>query len=240
MLSGKKIIQFVGPPCSGKTAISKALFDKFKSKNIDVFYFDRKPINFLDYSKFRDRILISILFASVFFYSLCYLKSIVKIGFKNNLIWIRRICMEWENSIICRRFLISISNKYEIIIADHCLESMYLFEVADPRNVVGLKLLGIVIFFMKYLPLIKITNTFFTYTTSNILKDRLKYKNKIVRFGLSDLEKDIFFNSSIDLLNFIRINLPMPYFSKKYEFIDTSFRSSQENSEYIYNKIMLS
>lgn len=221
MYKSAKVIQFIGPPCSGKTAISKIVEEKIRQQNFRVFYFDKKPEQ-AAYSRFVYKILKLILFFLVFIFSLSAINKLRKIGLKNNLAWIRRFCSEWHNSIISRRYLLSLISQYDYIIADHCLESMYLFELADPRNVLGLKLYRLAIYFMKYFPVIKIENSFFIYAAHDVLKERLKYKSKEVRSGLSDEQKDIFFRIAIELVDKLKTG-PIPaYFSKNYEFIDTS------------------
>lgn len=221
MYKSAKVIQFIGPPCSGKTAISKIVEEKIRQQNFRVFYLDKKPEQGV-YSRFSDKILKIISFFLVFIFSLSAVSKLRKIGLKNNLAWIRRFCSEWHNSIISRRYLLSIISQYDYVIADHCLESMYLFELADPRNILGLKLYGLANYFMKYFPAIKIENSFFVYAAHDVLKERLKYKSKEVRSGLSDEQKDIFFRTAIELLNKLKTD-PIPaHFSKNYKFIDTS------------------
>lgn len=239
MTSKAKVIQFVGPPCSGKTAISGILFNELKNKNLKVLYLEKRPEDFKNFYNFLDKILRQFLLVLVALVFLPFLIKNKKSSAKPSLNWIHRLGNEYKNSIICRRYVKSKIGQFDVIIADHCLESMYLFEMADPRNLAGFKLWPVINFFMKHFPKIKMDNSYFIWAEPKILADRLKYKNKIVRKDLSGQEIDIFFSNSLRLMEFLKNKLPLPYFSDSFEFIDSSFNTPKQIADNILSNISL-
>ena len=237
MPSRAKIYGFIGPPCSGKTDVSTLIFDRLIEQKFRVFYFDKKPKEFKKYYQFVDRCYEVILYGTVFLYSLLFIRKMLQVKIKRNVSWIRRFSKQFANSMICRRFLLSIAIKYDYILVDHCLESMYIFEIADPRNVIGLRLWKVMMAFTRFFPTVETDGSFFLYAEPPVLMDRLRFKDKEVRKGLSEKEKESFFESTSNLIEVIRSNLSMPLFSADYMFIDSSEISSADIADRIFKKI---
>ena len=68
--------------------------------------------------------------------------------------------------------------------------------------------------------------------------ERLDYKNKAVRAGLSSVEKKTFFNRSVELIYLIKKLLPMKFFSKNYYFLDTSRLSADDAAKYMLKEVI--
>ena len=196
------IIEFIGSPTSGKSTLSKALHQNLLSRNI-LSHLCSNEIIVKNHLKRRLKVPYNLLTMLIVFvisvYSLFSLK-LYSVGLKKGkgyLKWLNRLRNELNNSIKWRKIISETFSGNKIIISDAKILGKCLFEIGDPRNIIGFALLPIIMKALQLLPSIDIEHIFIIVADSQhaIRRESRRKVNRVRPFLLPYQRKEYFYNS---------------------------------------------
>ena len=197
-----KIVEIIGSPASGKSSLSRKIYEYLLTCNANPHLLSFETVNIQnlrrDHTKKRDMFLRVFLVVVIAFRTLTC-TSWMKLG-KNLwgwIAWLRRVSAEWIDCVIHRRLLLNGDLNCDVAICDSRILGKYLFEMADPRNMAGLKIFNTFLFGQNLMPVIPVHELIVTKMDhKDVMRFAGSRSSNPVRKELSDEEREKFFKEA--------------------------------------------
>lgn len=191
------IIEFIGPPASGKSTLSedlhRAIPSDIKSVRIHI-----DPANLKQYLSVALRMKAQLCYLSLLAWSVGTTRAL---GDRQSWIqWARRTQREWIYCAAWRAYLNAELRSYEVVISDSRLLNKFILEGADPRNSAGERLWPLLFWWVDRLPDIEAPVIVSVRAEVEDLLKRASLRTRnIVRRGLSSEEREQFYRRAVRL-----------------------------------------
>ncbi len=238
-----KLFEFVGSPGAGKTTLSKKISEKLMITNENIFLFSAESVHSSKAKKITlfDRLVTIFVFIKIILYTLSKIHLGNDYSIKEWYSWLKRLHNEWINCIANRRYLQENCLDYEIVISDSRILGKLIFEISDPRNIVGIKLIDLLIANLHFLipPTIIIEHLIVISANSDEAENRTFSRtfNKVRTF-LSEEKRNIFFNNA-DELSDILLQKSSIYNVRRISKINTTNLSIEESCDRLSSVLQL-
>jgi len=232
------IVELIGMPGAGKTELCAEICKGLREKNKKIFEINSENVDPLELRvKYKSLLSTLIRGGIVFLILLSSLPYFFRWGNGTNgrgwISWVRRVSREWFDCVVYRKFVQNISEDYDFIVCDSKFSGKYIYEIADPRNVVGINMLGVFMCGLRCSPKIPIRHMVILQVDPRVAYQRVKGRTfNQVRKELSDGYTEIFFEKAHQLSRTL-FDGELKKYADNISLTDTSGKTAFENRKCI-------